>query len=188
MILGMMGKPPSAEGPELASFASAQLRKIGRLVDLARELTGEFFQLAQDEAHRLPYEVRTLSHLKDQEVRHDGILADLARYQYQEPLRGRKKDLYRVNLQDHNILQALEREGGRLGFSPLLLYVLTHEVVHVIRFVKFLAPFHKDPATREDEERLVHEVTQRILAKVPIEGLGEVLDRYEHLSLDRTDR
>ena len=159
-------------------FGSSQLHRLAGLVELARELTGEFYRLGLEEARRIPYEVRTLIHLERGEIRSEGVLADIARYEYRESSFGRKRDLYRVNLQDHNILQSLRRREDGVPFSPLLLYVLTHEIVHVIRFVKFLAPFHLDAQGRSTEERRVHEITRKILARVPLPGMDRVLERY----------
>ena len=104
----------------LERFGSVQLGRLARMTRLARELTGEFFQLGGEESLRVPYEVRTLSHLVREEVHADGILADIARYQYLESRFGRKRDLYRVNLQDHNILRTLRRSHAHssLGVGP----------------------------------------------------------------------
>ena len=63
-----------------------------------------------------------------------------------------------------------------------MLYVLTHEIVHVIRFVKFLAPFHMDEKDRATEENRVHSITQSILSRVPLPGMDHVLTRYLHLA------
>ena len=168
--------PPPTSG--IAGFGRGQLGRLARLVELARELTGEFYALGVEEARRIPYEVRTLAHLDQDEIRRRGVLADIARYEYREPSFGRKRDLYRVNLQDHNILHSLRRRQDGVPFSPLLLYVPTHEIVHVIRFVKFLAPFHLGLPERGSEERRVHEITRKILARVPLPGMEKVLSRY----------
>jgi hypothetical protein len=167
----------------LDSFKKAQLRTVGKLVGLARELTGEYFGMGADEARQVPYEVRTLTHLDKPEICDEGVLADIARYQYLEPRFGRKRDLYRVNLQDHNILKSLRRSTDQVQFSPLLLYILTHEIVHVVRFVKFLSPFHLTPSHREEEEQRVHALTRSILTRVPIRGMDLVLREYENMAV-----
>jgi hypothetical protein len=163
-------------------FGTNQVARIGGLVEFARELTGEYFSLGLDEARRIPYEIRTLCNLALGEIHDNEVLADIARYQYEEPRFGRKCDWYRVNLQDHNILEVLRRKPGQ--FAPLLLYILTHEIIHVIRFVKFLAPFHLDSVEREREEQRVHSVTHRILSRVPLRGMSQVLCQYEQFKED----
>jgi len=170
----------AAESPGWKTgFAATQIHRVERLIKLSRELTGDHFKLGHEEALRVPYEIRTLEKLTDSEIHESGVLADIARYQYTEPRFGRKRDLYRVNLQDHNILAMLRRRPRELNFSPLLLYVLTHEIIHVIRFVKFLAPFHQDLGDHLPEERMVHAQTRGILSHVPLRGMNTVLDHYE---------
>ncbi|NMB73717.1 MAG: nucleoid-associated protein [Myxococcales bacterium] len=168
--------PRETDGPR-RSFHRGQLGRLGRVLDLAREVTGDFYRLTAEAAGRLPYEVRTLRQLERSEIRPAGVLADVVRYEYRDTHYQRKRDLYRINLQDHNILAALT-EGPRIDFSPFLLYILTHELVHVIRFCRHEVPFYLDPRPRQEEERRVHELTRRILERVPMRGLGRVLEGY----------
>jgi hypothetical protein len=164
----------------LEQFSPDQLTQLEKMLALARELTGEYYHLSQDEAGQIPYEIRTLRDLEESEIGHDGILADVARYQYQDSRFGRNRDLYRVNLQDHNILKRIKE--GKIQFAALVLYILTHEIIHVVRFVKFMVPFHLEHKEREAEEQRVHGITRKLLVKVPIEGIGEVLDNYQSMS------
>ncbi len=46
---------------------------------------------------------------------------------------------------------------------PMLLYIVTHELVHVIRFSQFLALFEAPEEEKAREEILVHRLTQKIL-------------------------
>ncbi len=169
-------------GTFLHTFGVVQLQRLEALFELAQEVTGEFYRMGTDEARCVPYEVHTLAELRKEEIHEHGVLADIARYQYADRAFGRKRDLYRVNIQDHNVLQSLNRPEDRIAFSPLMLYVLTHEIVHVIRFVKFLAPFHMDEKDRATEENRVHSITQSILSRVPMPGMDHVLTRYLHLA------
>lgn len=170
------GAVPQRPGPPRRTFHRGQLGRLGRILNLAREVTGDFYRLTAETAG-LPYEVRTLRQLERSEIRPAGVLADVVRYEYRDAHYQRKRDLYRINLQDHNILAALA-EGPGLGFSPFLLYILTHELVHVIRFCRHEAPFYLDPRPRQEEERRVHELTRRMLERVPMRGLGRVLEGY----------
>jgi hypothetical protein len=170
----------SGENPHRPGFGLGQLRSLGKLAGQARELIGDYFHLADDGPRSIPAEVRTLAELEAGEIHPAGVLADLARYEWVDTRMGRKRDLYRVNLQDHNILRRVQARG--VDLPPLLLYVLTHELVHVVRFVKFLAPFHQSGEEREAEERRVHAQTREILARVPLPGLGRILERYREFS------
>jgi hypothetical protein len=172
-----MSAEPGSPAIPLRVFNRGQLGRLGRILHLARELTGDFFRLSTETAAGLPYEVRTLRQLEPAEIRPAGVLADVVRYEYRDSQYQRKRDLYRVNLQDHNILAALAQQR-RIGFSPFLLYIITHELVHVIRFCRHQAAFYLDPKPRQEEEQRVHALTRRILDPVPMRGLAPVLDGY----------
>jgi hypothetical protein len=86
-------------------------------------------------------------------------------------------DFYRVCLQDHNILSTLEA-SPELSLFPLLLYIVTHELVHVIRFSQFLALFEAAEAEKTREELLVHRLTQEILRPLNFLGLSPIIHYY----------
>ncbi len=164
-------------------FGRAQLQLLAKMLKLAREITGDHYRLSDEESVNLPVEVRTLANLQEFEIQSGQVLAYIARYGYAEPRMGRGRDLYQVNVQDHNVLERLVSDGGGIDFSPLMLYVLTHELIHVIRFVKFLTPFHQGDSDKLLEEKRVHALTQKLLSRVPMGGMNEVLEKYEHLAL-----
>lgn len=181
-MIGVVEEQPQSQPVARERFGARELAKLGRLITWAHDLAGEHYKMGLDEARRVPFEVRTLASLEEREIRESDVLADIARYEYREPQFGRKRDLYRVNLQDHNILRRLGEQADAVRFAPLLLYVLTHEIVHVIRFVKFLTPFHQDHAARSGEEERVHAITQSILSRFPLRGLKRVLTRFEPMA------
>jgi hypothetical protein len=70
---------------------------------------------------------------------------------------------YGVVLLDPNILFALLR-SVEYDLWSLLLFVLTHELVHIVRFRKFNIDFHALDLEKEKEEQRVHRITREILA------------------------
>ncbi len=178
----MSGAAESVAPPARPGFGARQLKLLGRMLQLAREVTGDHYQLSQEQESKLPLEVRTLADLQQFEIHAGEVLAYIARYGYRDPMFGRPRDLYQVNLQDHNIIESLRRESSGISFSPLVLYVLTHELLHVIRFVKYLTPFHQSEVDRIREEQRVHALTHQLLARIPVSGMDRVLDRYAHLA------
>jgi hypothetical protein len=104
-------------------------------------------------------------------------LAQLFRYCPRSPaLSGGRADFWRVCLYDPAILNAMARED--LSLHPLLCYVLTHELIHVARFIRFIELFDQDKASRESEEALVHAQTSRLLADLAIPGLAKVRELF----------
>jgi hypothetical protein len=178
----MEGAAQSAAPPAPPGFGARQLKLLGRMLHLAREVTGDHYQLSQEQGNKLPLEVRTLADLQQFEIHSGEVLAYIARYGYRDPKFGRPRDLYQVNLQDHNIIESLRRGSSGISFSPLLLYVLTHELLHVIRFVKYITPFHQSEIDRIREEQRVHALTRQLLARMPVSGMDRVLDKYAHLA------
>jgi hypothetical protein len=131
---------------------------------LAEELTSDFFKLGASHWRRARYDILTLENLSREEISpHAHAL--VAKYQGQprdRALLSASFDFYRVCLQDHNILKA---HASRLDLAlfPLLLYIVTHELVHIVRFSQFLALFEASETQKLEEEERVHRLTRKIL-------------------------
>ena len=61
------------------------------------------------------------------------------------------------------------------------LFVLTHELIHVVRFKKFNVDFFAEPGLRQTEESLVQSITREILSGVT--NTDQLLAKYA----DRND-
>jgi len=147
---------------------------------IAEEATSDFFKLSASHWRRAPYDILTLEALRAEEIS-PHALALVAKYRGapQDRLLGSAAfDFYRVCLQDHNILKTLKHSDG-LSLFPLLLYIVTHELVHIVRFSQFLALFETPEEHKQEEERLVHRLTLKILADLKLQDLPPVI-RYYH--------
>lgn len=86
-------------------------------------------------------------------------------------------DFYRIELHDQNILAAAQRENLLKNLRPFLVYILTHEMVHMVRLSSILDNWHESLAPHdESEEHRVQCISRRILA-----GSSEirpVLDKF----------
>jgi hypothetical protein len=87
-------------------------------------------------------------------------------------------DLYKICLQDDAILAALDQHP-ELAMLPFALYIITHELIHIVRFSKFLQGFDASAEERLSEEKRVHERTHDILSTIRLTGLATVLDFYK---------
>ncbi len=74
-------------------------------------------------------------------------------------------------------MAAVERDEP-LQLFPLAVYVVTHELVHVVRFCKFLQRFDAAPLERQQEEMRVHDITHKALGNPNIPHLDYVLQAY----------
>ena len=149
---------------KLRRFQGPEKPIIQQAVLIAEDSTSDFFKLSHSQWRRSRYDILTLEALRDEEIS-SHALAQLAKYSCCLPGRELKSahyDLYRICLQDHNILGTLEKET-RLALLPLLIYVITHELVHIVRFSQFHQLFDASEAEKAQEEKRVHSLTRDIL-------------------------
>jgi hypothetical protein len=118
--------------------------------------------------------------LKEEEIT-DEAFAQIHRYAAspQQRLRGSEPgDFFKICLQDHVIRKAIQRDP-HICFLPLTTYIVTHELIHVVRFAKFLHRFDSTLTEQEGEEQRVHALTFRLLENFQIRGLPEVLTVFK---------
>jgi hypothetical protein len=160
-------------------FTSTDLATIFRAASVAEKLTGTFFDFANDEWTRNPYGVFTRKAVDSTLYRED-VFAQVVLCSARRPATAKvpMEAGFAIVLQDPTILRALLRAGSP-DLWTLMLFVLTHELVHIVRFRKFqvdcLAPASE--TEREKEEQVVHALTRKILAGVTNTDL--LLRRYE---------
>ena len=146
---------------------------------IAEEVTSDFFKLSPCHWRRARFDILTLEALRAEEIS-SHALALVAKYNgchKDRLLRSAAFDFYRVCLQDHNILKTLQHVDYLM--FPLLLYIVTHELVHIVRFSQFLALFEAPEEHKQEEERRVHRLTQKILAPVKVRDLPPVMQYYD---------
>jgi len=147
---------------------------------VAEEMTSDFFKLTSRHWLAARYDISTLVHLRDEEIS-PNALAMVAKYDGCPPgrvLRSSSFDFYRVCLQDHNILKTLANRED-LQLFPFLCYILTHELVHIVRFSKFEARFDTTLEEKLQEEERVHRLTWKILAPLNSLNLGPVIKYHQ---------
>jgi hypothetical protein len=161
----------------LRHFNAEHLEVLREALYISEDLTNDYFFLSSGHWTKNPFDVRTLKEVQSWE--HPGsALAHLVRYgrRLAEKLSGRDSaQFYRICLHDHNIL--VRTGGGRKAvLLPFLLYVLTHELIHIARFGRF--DCHPLSGDRQGEEKRVHRMTRDILVPIRVPGLDRVLDQF----------
>lgn len=149
----------------MSCFNPAQLRTVRQARGRAAMLVSDYYCVAPREWRQMPYEVKTLRALDRSEVT-DAALAQTVCYNFKRaagPVVIEEGDLYRICLQDHRILDAVGRT--QLALGVLLTYVLTHELVHVVRFGQRMQRIDLPVDLRADEECKVERTTRNILAR-----------------------
>jgi hypothetical protein len=163
----------------LQYFQEGELRVVNEAVSIAEEMTSNAYKMSSAEWGRHRYDIKTLVDLTPEEIV-DGPFAQIIRYVGRKPktsLSSSEYDFYKICLQDHAILSALKK-APELDLFAFGLYIVTHELIHVVRFTKFLQAFDASVTEKIMEEARVHEKTQAILRPAGISGMHAVFDFY----------
>ncbi len=165
----------------LRQFSTGELVQVDEAVKVSEELVNNHFKMSSGQWLKNRYDIKTAKDLAPHEYV-DGPVAQVMKYE------GRQKEdslgslsfiLYKVCLQDHAILETVEDEPG-LMLDPFLLYIVTHELVHVVRFSMYKQRYeNKNEAdVTLEEEHKVHRLTHQILKPISVSGLREVFEFY----------
>lgn len=165
----------------LRSFEHNDLTLVSDALDIAEDATGNFFKFSLGQWKRHHYDVRTLSALTRDEIRPNAfaLLNKSSKVMDDFESKVRHRDFYFICLQDHLILNALNRDKD-LGLLSLMVYIFTHELVHIVRFCNFLKRFDVPEVEREKEEKIVHSKTYEILKDLPVSQLDYILNSYKN--------
>jgi len=162
-------------------FEPHQLMTLSDALDIAEDATGNHFKFSLGQWKKHRYDVKTLSSLDGYEAA-SAALAVLNKGKAVMHGHGSKTkslDFYLICLQDPSILKVLERDGN-LSLLALLVYICTHELVHIVRFCNFFQRFDAQEKEKILEEKVVHRTTFEILRKLSLPNLDYVLDSYQN--------
>jgi hypothetical protein len=164
----------------LQSFEDHDLLTVSDALDIAEDATGNFYKFSMRQWKRHHYDIKTLFSLKGDEVSKTAfaVLNKGSRIINGFEPKTKGRDFYFICLQDHRILDALRRDK-ELGLLPLLVYVFTHELVHIVRFCNFFQRFDVSGKEKDKEETVVHAKTYEILGGISLSKMDYVLDAYK---------
>ena len=163
-------------------FNPDQIQIINNASAMAEELVSNFYKMSASQWLHRKYDIKTIIDLNPDEIVQFPF-AQVVRYE------GKKKntvlgsgtyDFYKICLQDHSILAALKQSPDMILF-PFILYIVTHELIHIVRFSKFLQSFDASDKEKLAEETRVHEITRKVLSvlsTIRVSGLDVVLKFY----------
>jgi hypothetical protein len=162
------------------SFDPHQLKTINQAATMAEELVSNHYKMSANEWLRPRYDVKTLIDLNKDEII-EGPFAQIIRYQGQRKdssLGSGTYDFYKICLQDHTIQEALAKRPD-IALTPFSLYIIAHELIHIVRFGKFIQNFDATSDEKIAEEHRVHALTHHILAPLSIPDMAAVLSYYQ---------
>jgi len=109
----------------------------------------------------------------------DHVLAKVQRFSRAGPAVRASYEFFRIQLNDPTILDVTRREEPRVGLYPLLVYVLTHEMVHLVRLSTMVDERALAAGARLEEENRVNRISRQILAGASHLYLDSVLEKFE---------
>jgi len=160
-------------------FNSDELNLVSRAVSVSEELVSDHYKISESQWLRNRFDVKTGRDLTPLERIEQDVFAQVIRYRgVPSPHAGapREFDLYMICLQDHAILQEVETNAD-VSIYPFLCYIFVHELVHIIRFGRFLQCFTIPDAKRATEEKIVHERTRQILSTTRLSGVEKIISQ-----------
>jgi hypothetical protein len=160
-------------------FSPSERSLVARALREAEDRTSRYYCIPPYQWQRLSYDVLTRED-RDWRPLPDDVLAEVLYMQRSiHQARERKcHDFYRIQLDDEGILRAAHREDLDQDLYPFLVYILTHEMVHLVRLSTILEPHSNGSARCESEEERVHRISRQILARSEHPGLAPVLERF----------
>lgn len=164
----------------LQYFNTYQIQIVTESISLAEELVSNHYKISASQWLRFKYDIKTLAYLSKNEIVF-GPFAQVVRYEGKPKdslLGSATYDYYKICLQDHAILSVVN-DSSSIELYPFCLYIVTHELVHIVRFCKFLQNFNATEEEKLSEESRVHKKTKEILQPVPVKGLDAVLAFYD---------
>jgi hypothetical protein len=162
------------------SFEDDNLKTVSDALHIAEDKTGDFYKFSFSQWKRHRYDVKTQSSLSNDEITTYAFALLNKCSMPDEGIEKKKsgRDFYMICLQDHQILQALKRDSS-LNLLPLLVYIFTHELIHIVRFCNFYQRFDISGKGKESEERVVHETTYKVLKELSLPRLDYILESYQ---------
>ncbi len=166
----------------LKNFNRNEIIIVNDSAAMSEELVSNFYKMSANQWLRHKYDIKTLADLDDTEIVH-GPFAQIIRYKGQKKdsiLGSSTYDFYKICLQDHTILSTVNTFSD-LDLFSFILYIITHELIHIVRFSRFMVNFDAPPHKKLTEEITVHEKTYEILSSQQIPGLENAFKFYKKL-------
>jgi len=146
-------------------------------MDEAEERTLQYYRIPPYRWQHLKYDLVTRQD-REWEPFPETALARVQRLQHTLPQRKSVYDFYRIQLNDPGILTTARRERLETDLYPFLVFILTHEMVHLVRLSTILSGEGEQRLSVDEEENRVQRVAYRILSVTSDQRLRPILTRF----------
>jgi hypothetical protein len=163
-------------------FNTQQIKIVNEAVAVAEELVSNFYKISTSQWLKNRYDFVTMSGLTLSEII-DGPHAQVIRYvgyNKSDTLGSSAFDYYKICIQDYKIISTVKKTEG-LNLFPFVLYISVHELIHVVRFSRFVHNYNisSESDVVREEEIAVHAMTREILETAAFEGMDNVFSYYK---------
>ncbi len=157
-------------------FQPSHLKILSQAVSLSEEIISDQFRLTSSYWVRNPFVVKTLKGQRPDRFP-KGVYAHLEKYgnNWQDKSYGKdSRSLYRITILDPRVLAVTKGNHGLI--MPFLLYIMTHELIHIVRFGRFECVASETDKCAEEVK--VHNLTEKVLEGIRIPKLDVVMDFF----------
>ena len=161
---------------EASIFSQAHRRLLAQAVDEAENHTSGYYCIPPRGWQRLRYDLITRRD-REWEPIPESALARIQQLQQVSVRRRESESFFRIQLNDSSILSAARRENLASDLYPFFVYILTHEMVHMVRLGTILdeGKLLEDVDTEEDR---VDRISRQILSAAAHGSYSPVLEKF----------
>ncbi len=158
-------------------FSTGQRNLAIRALSEAEEHTSKYYCIPPFRWQQLKYDLLTCQDI-EWEPLPDPVLARVQQFAKVGASGARPFDFYRIQLNDASILTAAARENLGDTLYHFLVYILTHEMVHLVRLSTIIGRDEESGICLDSEEKRVHRVSRQILSCLGLHAFAPILDRF----------
>lgn len=163
-------------------FTQEQIGIVHKAAELAENLVIDHYKISESQWIKSRYDINTLPP-DEASLNPSPAMAQVTAwrgYPLGSSLPSAAYDFYRITLYDNAILEK-QRVLPGIELFPLCLYVICHELIHIVRFTQFDQRIDASRQEREREEQRVHRYTHDVLSSIRMEipGLDAVLSCFK---------
>jgi hypothetical protein len=162
---------------ESVCFDENQRKLVIHALSEAEDRTSGYYCIPPRHWQHLRYDLITRSDLAWTPLP-ELALAKVQRIEQVNVMQRRQLEFFRIQLNDPRILGAAKRDRLEPILYPFLVYILTHEMVHLVRLSTILDETEEQPFSAELEEERVERISRQILSQAGSDFFKPVFDRF----------
>jgi hypothetical protein len=159
-------------------FSQVHRTILARAIDEAETRTSGYYCIPPHGWQRLRYDLITRSDY-EWEPLPESALARIQQLQQISMRRRERSDFFRIQLNDSSILSAARRENLESDLYSFFVYILTHEMVHMVRLGTILDDTEFPGTDVASEEDRVDRISRQILSASGSGTFYPVLDKFQ---------